>query len=134
MIFLEYEVKESSQVFTVEVSFDDYFDPLAEGESYEKDGIPKHLEIRDYVEPDNNLIRRIKANIFGEIIIQKFSDNGVLNQYTTYSDGSEIMVIQSDIGNGLVHSVKLTKQQNQEWITREVAIIDDANGKVESIL
>ena len=44
-----------------------------------------------------------------------------------------MMVIQSDIGNGLVHSVKLTKQQNQEWITREV-VIDDASGKVESIL
>lgn len=134
MIFVEYEAKGSSQIFKVEVSVEDYFGPVGEGETYERDGIPKHLDIRDYVEPNNDLIRRIKANIFGEIIIQKFCENGVLHQHTTHSDGSEMLVIQSDIGNGLVHSVKLTKQHNSEWVTKEVVILDDGNGIVESLL
>ena len=133
MVEIEFKLKNSQKREKLVLEYEEFFDPISPCETYESDGVPKFLESRDYINISNSHIEQIKVKYFGEITIKNYGSKNSLTQHTVYKDGSEMLVVQSFINNDIVHSVKLNKDQGQDWQNTDTLLISDSKGTVKSV-
>ena len=134
MVELKYQLFKNEETFLIEIPYSEFFDPIAVDESYELDGVQKYLELKSYVPVKPEEIKLLQLSLFGECTTQTFYEKGGLLQHTIYSDGSEMMVIQSNLNTEELHSTKLLKSKNGNWQTDSVVVINDESGSVKPVL
>jgi hypothetical protein len=112
-----YKFKNTTDYFYFRLMPEEYYDTLGINESYEKDGVPKFNDAKEYVNNHDKLISI--ENIEQTIIEIKNSVNNDHSIKTYYLGQGQSMLIYRKDNDGyelIIQSIKITKNCNQ--ITR----------------
>ncbi|WP_444944355.1 hypothetical protein ACJJIK_04555 [Microbulbifer sp. ZKSA006] len=132
MIEINYQTFQDPTRKTVKIPFDRFYDELENGETYEKDGVERYPDHREYIKVDNDRVSylRIKTPNYSNKI--EYGEGGSITQHTVYPDSSEMLVVQSFIEPNVIHSVKVTKN-NGVWSSSRIELIYDDEPKIVDI-
>ncbi|WP_444942906.1 hypothetical protein ACJJIK_12340 [Microbulbifer sp. ZKSA006] len=132
MIEINYQTFQEPTRKTVKIPFDRFYDELENGETYEKDGVERYLDHREYIKVDNDRVSylSIKTPNYSNKI--EYGEGGSITQHTVYPDSSEMLVFQSFIEPNVIHSVKVTKN-NGVWSSSRIELIYDDEPKIVDI-
>jgi len=134
LVLIRYLTWDTKVEKAIKLSDKDYYEPLDEGESYERNGVPRFLDDREYLHIDKMRIQKLTVISCTLTSVTTYGRNGSLTQHSIFPDLSEMLVVQSNVEDNKIHSVKLSKQPaSNEWETSEIVLIHDKNGSLTNI-
>ena len=120
-IRITYQTHDDATPVTIEVPPSEYYDPLeSETDSYELDGVPKHIAPHEFVpvHPDDLkllIITEPQSNGKREIRIQYLDGLRSHCTHSVWPDGTEELIHSTDISPDVYHVTRTQKDRNGYW-------------------
>lgn len=133
MITIKVKVKGEEKERELILSYAEYYDPLEEGETYQKDGVAKYIDEREYLSFDKNEVSQLSVSTldYNNFII--YGDKSSITEHTIFNNGEEMLVIQDEIEPGVTHHVKLKKSSFGKWEPNNIELIYDKTATIVSL-
>jgi len=120
-IRITYQTHDCAKPVTIELPPSEYYDPLeSETDSYERDGVPKHIEPHQFipVHPDDLkllIITEPQTDGHRELRIQYLDGLRSHCIHSIWSDGTEELIHTTDISPERYHVIRTQKDRNGYW-------------------
>lgn len=115
---------------SIDLTPEEYFDPIDEDETYENDAIPKYNHAEEYLEISTNLLEWTEIAVSetnqSHCIRTQYSDNGKSwMSHRKDLSGYEEIILSSQINSSNVHIARIHKDGNENWQVNYDGVITD---------
>lgn len=119
-IEIEYLQKDSDASKKISLLPEDYFDPLEDGEFFERDGIPRFNHDAEYISISNSRLVWSKLTIQGTdddrtIVTNYYCDGETWMTHRIDPNGYEEIIHNTKIDRGTWHIIRTHKKKDGAW-------------------
>ncbi|MCU0239727.1 MAG: hypothetical protein MUC29_09810 [Pyrinomonadaceae bacterium] len=128
-IKIHYKIKDELEKY-VDLTPEEYFDPIDEDETYENDAIPKFNHAEEYLEISTEMLEWTNIEISetnrGQSIKTQYFDEGKSWMiHRKDLDGYEEIILSSQLNSSNVHIARVHKDNNENWQVNYDGVITD---------
>lgn len=128
-IKIEYLEKSNSRPIEIQLTPEEYFDSIEEGDTYEKDGIPKFRYVYEYLGLEVNKLVWSRENIYGAIFTTYYYNDGkTWVAYRCDLDGYEEIIHNTQIDELSCHIIRTCKKDNLWQMLYNGIVYDNDDG------
>jgi hypothetical protein len=131
-IKITYFLKKEQETRTINLSPEEYFDPLEPGETFEENGVPTYQYTFDYIGCSANelkwSIEKISSSKGTRILRSQYLDGDrSMMEHIIDPDGSEEIIHSNQIEKDKWHIIRTYKSSNGSWSVIRNGLIDETS-------
>ena len=128
---IEYRLRDDDLRRDKTLTFEEFYDPLEEGETFLEHGVVRHVDFRDFLDVDPAKVRSLRLETPAYRHTALYGARGGRLQHTVYvDDGSEMLVVEDELEPDVSHFVKLLREKDGDWTADDVSRLDDRTAEI----